>query len=118
MKVHVINDQFKKHVTFFLFGWISAYNIYFQVVITDVLDGGKFYIQAVADQKMASIQQKLASLKLSEAPIIGEFNPKKGDLVLAQFSQDNSWNRALVSESDSFKSILDSLLLSKLSPRE
>lgn len=45
---------------------------------------------------MASIQQQLASLSLKEAPIIGAFNPKKGDIVLAQFSEDNSWNRAMV----------------------
>ena len=64
-------------------------------MVTEVLDGGKFYVQA-ADQKVASIQQQLASLTLQEAPLIGAFNPKKGDLVLAQFSADNSWNRAMV----------------------
>ena len=45
---------------------------------------------------MASIQQQLASLSLQEAPVIGAFNPKKGDIVLAQFSADDSWNRAMV----------------------
>ena len=45
---------------------------------------------------MASIQQQLASLALQEAPVIGAFNPKKGDIVLAQFSADDSWNRAMV----------------------
>ncbi|KAI3761468.1 hypothetical protein L1987_51885 [Smallanthus sonchifolius] len=68
----------------------------FKVVVTEVLSGGKFYVQAVADQKVASIQQQLASLNIKEAPVIGAFNPKKGDLVLAQFSADNSWNRAMV----------------------
>lgn len=64
-------------------------------MVTEVLGGGKFYVQP-ADQKVASIQQQLASLSLQEAPLIGAFNPKKGDLVLAQFSADNSWNRAMV----------------------
>ncbi|XP_071709827.1 ribonuclease TUDOR 1-like [Rutidosis leptorrhynchoides] len=68
----------------------------FKAVVTEVLGGGKFYVQAVADQKVASIQQQLASLNIKEAPVIGAFNPKKGDIVLAQFSQDNSWNRAMV----------------------
>ncbi|KAG5537335.1 hypothetical protein RHGRI_024699 [Rhododendron griersonianum] len=67
-----------------------------KVTVTDVLGGGKFYVQIVGDQKVASIQQQLASLSLKEAPIIGAFNPKKGDIVLAQFSEDNSWNRAMV----------------------
>ncbi|GMN62202.1 hypothetical protein TIFTF001_031286 [Ficus carica] len=67
-----------------------------KVVVTEVLGGGKFYVQTVGDQKVASIQQQLASLNLQEAPVIGAFNPKKGDIVLAQFSADNSWNRAMI----------------------
>lgn len=67
-----------------------------KVVVTEVLSGGKFYVQAVSDQKVASIQQQLASLNLKEAPVLGAFNPKKGDIVLSQFSADNSWNRAMV----------------------
>ncbi|XP_011003528.1 PREDICTED: staphylococcal nuclease domain-containing protein 1-like [Populus euphratica] len=67
-----------------------------KVVVTEVLDGGRFYVQTVGDQKIASIQQQLASLSLQEAPVIGAFNPKRGDIVLAQFSADNSWNRAMI----------------------
>ncbi|KAJ4728918.1 Ribonuclease [Melia azedarach] len=67
-----------------------------KVVVTEVLGGGKFYVQQVGDQKVASIQQQLVSLNLQEAPVIGAFNPKKGDIVLAQFSADNSWNRAMI----------------------
>ncbi|KAL8139970.1 hypothetical protein V2J09_005991 [Rumex salicifolius] len=53
-------------------------------------------LKTVGDASVASIQQKLASLSLGEAPVVGAFNPKKGDLVLAQFSADNSWNRAMI----------------------
>ncbi|XP_022736123.1 ribonuclease TUDOR 1 [Durio zibethinus] len=67
-----------------------------QVVVTEVLGGGKFYVQTVGDQRVSSIQKQLASLNIQEAPVIGAFNPKKGDIVLAQFSMDNSWNRALI----------------------
>uniref|UniRef100_A0A453H422 Tudor domain-containing protein n=1 Tax=Aegilops tauschii subsp. strangulata TaxID=200361 RepID=A0A453H422_AEGTS len=67
-----------------------------KVVATEVLGGGKFYAQTVGDQRVASIQQQLASLKLKEAPVIGAFNPGKGEIVLAQFSLDNSWNRAMI----------------------
>ncbi|KAL3512036.1 hypothetical protein ACH5RR_024753 [Cinchona calisaya] len=67
-----------------------------KVIVTEVLGGGKFYVQSVSDQKVASIQKQLASLNFQEAPLIGAFNPKKGDLVLAQFSADNSWNRAMI----------------------
>lgn len=61
-----------------------------------MLGGGRFYVQTVGDQKVASIQHQLASLSLKDAPIVGSFTPKKGDIVLAQFSLDNSWNRAMV----------------------
>ncbi|XP_074275128.1 ribonuclease TUDOR 1-like [Silene latifolia] len=67
-----------------------------KVVVTEVLGGGKFYVQTVGDKMVASIQQQLASLDIGEAPVLGSFNPKKGDLVLAQFSADNSWNRAMI----------------------
>lgn len=67
-----------------------------KVVVTEVLGGGKFYVQTVGDQRVASIQQHLASLKLKDAPVIGAFNPVKGEIVLAQFSLDNSWNRAMI----------------------
>ncbi|KAL6003572.1 Translin-1 [Asimina triloba] len=67
-----------------------------KVVVTEVLSGGKFYVQTVGDQKVASIQKQLASLNLQDAPVMGAFNPKKGDIVLAQFSADKSWNRAMI----------------------
>jgi staphylococcal nuclease domain-containing protein 1 len=50
----------------------------------------------VGDQRVASVVQMLASLTLKDAPVIGAFNPVKGEIVLAQFSLDNSWNRAMV----------------------
>lgn len=67
-----------------------------KVAVTEVLGGGKFYVQTVGDSRVATIQKQLASLTISDAPILGTFNPKKGDLVLAQFSVDNSWNRAMI----------------------
>lgn len=67
-----------------------------KVLVTEVLDGGRFYVQVAGDSRVSSIQQQLANLSLQEkAPVVG-FNPKKGDIVLAQFSADGSWNRALV----------------------
>ena len=71
-----------------------------------MLGGGRFYVQTVGDQKVASIQNQLASLSLKDAPIVGSFNPKKGDIVLAQFSLDNSWNRAMVTHQTSKYPIL------------
>ncbi|XP_073036782.1 ribonuclease TUDOR 1-like [Primulina eburnea] len=67
-----------------------------KVMVTEVLGGGKFYVQSVSDQKVAAIQKQLASLNLHDAPLIGAFNPKRGDIVLSQFSADNSWNRAMI----------------------
>lgn len=67
-----------------------------KVTVTEVIGGGKFYVQSVADQRVDSIQKQLASLSILEAPVIGAFCPKRGEIVLAQFSADNSWNRAMI----------------------
>ncbi|KAL2342841.1 hypothetical protein Fmac_004126 [Flemingia macrophylla] len=66
-----------------------------KVTVTEVLAGGKFYVRPVGE-RIASIQQQLSSLNLQEAPLIGAFNPKKGDIVLCLFGADKSWNRAMV----------------------
>ncbi|KAJ4756132.1 Nuclease domain-containing protein 1 [Rhynchospora pubera] len=65
-----------------------------KVVATDVLSGGMFYVQKVGDADV--VQQKLAALSIKDAPVIGSFNPTKGSIVLAHFSLDNSWNRAMI----------------------
>lgn len=137
--------------------------MFFKVIVTEVLGGGKFYAHIVGDHRMHNIQKQLASLKFNEISetskdtsdtlenqdqttntqldtlevkvkqhifpsrwsslfkdhqntMKGEvqsaeesntskvndpsndipFNPTKGDVVLAQFSRDNSWNRAMV----------------------
>eukprot|EP01018_Ginkgo_biloba_P017900 Gb_32409 [translate_table: standard] len=67
-----------------------------KVTVTEVLGGGKFYVQVAGDQRVSSIQQQLNALSLQDKTPIGGFNPKKGDIVLAQYSADGSWNRAMV----------------------
>lgn len=95
-----MNHKSVTHVCFFAIlkctNAIYISHLFFQVVVTEVMGGGKFYVQTVADQRVAAIQQQLASLKIHEAPVVGAFNPAKGDIVLAQFTYDNSWNRAMV----------------------
>ncbi|KAE8661954.1 TUDOR-SN protein 1 isoform 2 [Hibiscus syriacus] len=41
-----------------------------EVVVTEVLSGGKFYVQTIGDQRVSSIQKQLASLNIQEAPVI------------------------------------------------
>ncbi|KAK7291504.1 hypothetical protein RIF29_06702 [Crotalaria pallida] len=67
-----------------------------KVMVTEVVGGGRFYVQSVGDQKIAAIQKQLSFLNLQEAPLIGAFNPKKGDTVLCHFLADNSWYRAMI----------------------
>jgi len=67
------------------------------VCVTDVLGGGKFYVQT-EEARVASVQKALEGLRLKDKPLPpGTFEPQKGDTVIAQFSSDNSWNRAMVS---------------------
>ncbi|KAL0731471.1 hypothetical protein Bca4012_027565 [Brassica carinata] len=46
------------------------------VAVTEVLGGGCFYVQSVGDQKLASIQNHLASMCVKDAPILASFNPR------------------------------------------
>jgi len=64
------------------------------VLVIEVSGRGKFYVQLIEDQRIASIQQQLSFLNLQEARA---FNPKKGDMVLCLFGADKSWYRAMVS---------------------
>ena len=71
-------------------GWV-------QVVVTDVLGGGKLYVQT-EEARVSAIQKTLEGLRLKDKQMVqGMFVPQKGDTVTAQFSSDGSWNRALVS---------------------
>ncbi|RID79263.1 hypothetical protein BRARA_A02015 [Brassica rapa] len=42
-----------------------------------VLGGGRFYLQSVGDQKLASIQNHFASMCVKDDPIIASFNSKR-----------------------------------------
>lgn len=72
--------------------------ICFKVRVTDILGGGRFYIQSVEDARVGAIQQSLEGLRLKDMHMLpSSFQPAKGDTVIAQFTGDDSWNRALVS---------------------
>ncbi|KAL0877716.1 hypothetical protein Bca101_027422 [Brassica carinata] len=55
-----------------------------QVAVTEVLGGGCFYVQSVGDQKLASIQNHLASMCVKDAPILASFNPRITNLHILQ----------------------------------
>eukprot|EP00897_Mesotaenium_endlicherianum_P003964 jgi/Mesen1/3596/ME000020S03125 len=74
-----------------------AKNARLKVQVTEVLGGGKVYLRPVAGTRMAAIEAALKELELSDKPAApGSFQPKKGDLVVAQFSADDSFSRALI----------------------
>ncbi|GJU67044.1 ribonuclease TUDOR 1-like protein [Tanacetum coccineum] len=62
----------------------------------DKIPDGHLLVKVVSDPNVASIKQQLTYLSLKDAVVSGAFNPKNGDLVLAQYSGDKSWNRAMV----------------------
>ncbi|WJX47856.1 Translin-1 [Trifolium repens] len=67
-----------------------------KVTVTEVLGGGKFYVQPIGDSNIASLEKQLANLNLQETPLLGAFNPKKGDTVLCPFGADKAWYRAMI----------------------
>jgi hypothetical protein len=69
------------------------------VRVTEVVDGSRFYAQIESDPRLQSLEQQLEALKLKEKVLPpGAFAPKRGDLVLGQFTLDDSFARALVVE--------------------
>lgn len=69
------------------------------VRVTEVVDGSRFYAQIESDTRLQSLEQQLEALKLKEKVLPpGAFAPKRGDLVLGQFTLDDSFARALVVE--------------------
>lgn len=67
-----------------------------EVEVTHVLGAGRFYA-VPSSVKLASVESQLKELQLQDKPLApGAFVPKKGDRVIAFFSGDNSWARALV----------------------
>lgn len=69
------------------------------VRVTEVVDGSRFYAQVESDTRLSSIEAQLEGLKLKEKVLPpGAFAPKRGELVLGQFTLDDSFARALVVE--------------------
>ncbi|KAI5084373.1 hypothetical protein GOP47_0000542 [Adiantum capillus-veneris] len=68
-----------------------------KVKVTEVLGGGKFYAQVTNDARVSSLQMQLEGLRVKEKALPPvNFEPKKGEIVMAEFSADGSWNRAMV----------------------
>ncbi|MCI52411.1 nuclease domain-containing protein, partial [Trifolium medium] len=42
-----------------------------KVTVTEVLGGGKFYVQPIGDSNLASLEKQLANLNLQETPLLG-----------------------------------------------
>ena len=68
--------------------------------MTEVMGGGRFYVVEASSGLLPQLEASIAALQLSSSPqpAPGSFNPSKGDIVFAQFSADDSWTRAMVSE--------------------
>eukprot|EP00249_Psilotum_nudum_P022287 c28457_g1_i1 orf=385-3351(+) len=68
-----------------------------QVRVTEVLGGGKFYVQLANDARASGIQQQLEALSLKDKSLPPvNFQPMKGEIVIAQYIADGSLNRAMV----------------------
>lgn len=71
-----------------------------EVVVTEIVDGSRLYVQVVG-QEAAGLEElvhSLTELSLSEGGGLPLVNPKVGDLVRGQFSEDQQWYRAKVLE--------------------
>jgi len=66
---------------------------YIDVVITEIVDGSKFFVQVVGpeSEQLEELMKNLATEESTEA-----YKPHKDELIKAQFSADDAWYRAKV----------------------
>lgn len=67
------------------------------VVVTEVKTDLTFFAQHTdSGPKLEQLMSKLRQDFKASAPVTGSYNPRKGDLCAAQFSEDKEWYRAKV----------------------
>lgn len=68
-----------------------------EVILTEVTQELHFYAQYTRDgAKLVNLMSKLRQEFEKSPPTAGSYNPKRGDLCAAKFSEDNEWYRAKV----------------------
>lgn len=84
-EVEVVDDKSEREVN------------YKKVVVTEVDEDLKFYAQFVDNgPQLEKLMEQLRNDMESNPPLPGSYNPKKGDVCAAKFSQDSQWYRARV----------------------
>ena len=70
---------------------------YKKVIVTEVDEDLRFYAQFVDNgPQLEKLMEQLRQDMEANPPLPGSYNPKKGDLCAAKFSQDGQWYRAKV----------------------
>jgi len=70
---------------------------YLEVFVTEVIDGSRLYVQISADADgIDDLVATLTDLSVNEGAVFPETKAKTGDLVRAQFTEDDSWYRAKI----------------------
>lgn len=66
------------------------------VIVTEIIDATKFYVQIIGSEaeQLEDLMKELAITDANDAP----FAPQKGDAVKAQFTADDRWYRAKVTD--------------------
>jgi len=70
-----------------------------EVGVTEVLAGGRFFVQKLTGSKLSFVTEKLNELyddTDTTRSADGVFEPKIGDMVAAKFTGDDKWSRAIV----------------------
>jgi len=68
---------------------------YMNVTVTEVLDGGWFYVQIKSDEldHLEGLMEQLQRVEKKQPP---GYSPKTNDYCLAKFVEDNQYYRALI----------------------
>ncbi|KAI8981040.1 tudor domain-containing protein [Pilobolus umbonatus] len=68
---------------------------YIDVVVSDIISGSHFYVQKVTEDipKLEKLMKDLSQLSIASPPT---FKPRVGEVVCAQFTEDDCWYRARI----------------------
>ncbi|KAL1918675.1 uncharacterized protein VTP21DRAFT_2697 [Calcarisporiella thermophila] len=70
---------------------------YIDVVISEIVDGGKFYVQIINDS-VRQLERLMSEFSLHHRTAVrpADFKPRQGEVVSACFTADDQWYRARV----------------------
>jgi len=66
---------------------------YIDIVVTEIISGGRFYLQVINDdiRKLEKMMSEFSLYHKNDTSSSSSFTPRNGEMVSAQFTEDDRW---------------------------